>query len=216
MSDDCDFPLTKAIHKKTREKVFIKKIEKKKLESGNLKQIFFKECELLKSVLCENAVKLIEICEDEKYYYIVTEPFDGKRLDSFLKSRGCLSETFVKKILRQILPVLKEIEAQGKVLEFLSPQSFWFKNFINEDNFCIKFYDYGLSSMYVDEKFQRNYLLNEGIPGNVLSQKTNVLSIGLIVYLMLFGENLYNFTEKENPEETINKSIYLYDPRKDK
>jgi hypothetical protein len=70
--------------------------------------------------------------------------------------------------------------------------------------------------MYVDEKFQRNYLLNEGIPGNVLSQKTNVLSIGLIVYLMLFGENLYNFTEKENPEETINKSIYLYDPRKDK
>lgn len=170
---------------------------------------------MLKSIVCENAVKLIEICEEEKYYYIVTEPFDGKRLDNFLKNRVSLSESFVKKILRQLLPVIKEIESQGKVLEFISPQSFWFKNFINEDNFSIKFYDYGLSSMYVDEKFHRNYLLNEGVPGNIKSEKTNVLSIGLVIYLILFGENLYCFSEKENPEETIKKSKDLLNLRKE-
>ena len=176
----------------------------------NSKQIFLKECDFLKRINNENAVKLIDINESPKNYYIVTECFEGKRLDNFLKNRNSLSESFVRKILRQLLPVIKEIDSQGKILEFISPQSFWFKNYVNEDNFCIKFFDYGLSGVFQDINYQRNYLLTEGIPGVIKSQKTNVLSIGLIIYFLLFGENLYQFSENEDPEETIKRSrIYF-------
>lgn len=106
--------------------------------------------------------------------------------------------------------MIKEIDALDKTLEFISPQSFWFKNFVNEDNFCIKFYDYGISSIYSEKNYQRSYLLTEAVPGCIKSQKTNILSIGLIIYLMLFGENLYQFSENEDPEETIKKSKYFY------
>lgn len=116
-----------------------------------------------------------------------------------------MSEGFIKKILRQITPVFKELDTQSKVLDFLSPQSFWFKHYINEDNFCIKLCDYGLSSIYVDQHYHRNYLTLETPLGSVSSQKLNVLSLGLVIYRMVFGENLYNFRENEDPEETMRK-----------
>ena len=41
--------------------------------------------------------------------------------------------------------------------------------------------------------------------GTILSQKTNVLSFGIIVYELLFGEPIYTFKLNESFEETISK-----------
>ena len=89
------------------------------------------------------------------------------------------------------------------MLEFISPQSFCFKSFDSEDSFKIKFFDYGLSSIFTDIYYQRSYLLNEGNPGEIKHQKTNVLGLGLTVFKLLFGESIYKFSSAETMEESM-------------
>ena len=74
----------------------------------------------------------------------------------------------------------------------------------------IKFFDYGLSSIFTDLTNQRNYLLNEARFGDVNNQKTNVLSMGMVIYKLLFGEHIYKFTLDEDPEITIQKSMNFF------
>ena len=91
----------------------------------------------------------------------------------------------VQKIIKNISPALKEIYDKGIILEFLSTKSFCFSYFISEDNFKLKFFDYGLSIVFTSELNQAEFLFNEAKMGTILSQKTNVLSFGIIVYAVL-------------------------------
>jgi serine/threonine protein kinase len=155
-------------------------------------------------------VKLIDFYATPNAYFIVTEYFEGKILENFLKSRQSLSESLVQHIIRMLAPGFKELSDKNIILDFLSTKSFCFKFFKTEDNFMIKFFDYGLSYIFTDEVGRRNFLLTEGKYGNSnkeMTQKTNVLSTGMVIYKLLFGETIYQFSTDEDPQTTINKSI---------
>jgi len=123
-----------------------------------------------------------------------------------LKSRnGSLSEVFVQKLLRQIAVGIKQLMEKKITLEFICPQSFCFKSFESEDNFKVKFFDYGLCRIFNDIYYQRSYLLNEGILGEIKHQKTNILGLGLTVFKLLFGDNIYKFKSEETMEESMHK-----------
>jgi serine/threonine protein kinase len=155
-------------------------------------------------------IKLVDFYQTNTHYYIITEYFEGKILENFLSSRKSLSENLVHQIVRSLAPAMKELDDGGIILDFISTKSFCFKFFKNEDNFLIKFFDYGLSIIFTDVNSQRDYLLEEAKFGDVSSQKTNVLSFGMVIYKMLFGEHIYKFTLDEDPKETINKSKIIF------
>jgi len=163
-----------------------------------------KEVTLLKELQEDFFIKLIEVFANESSYFIVTEYFEGKTLEIFLQEKGkALSEAFVKKLLRQIAVGVKYLMDRKIILEFISPQSFCFFSYDNEDSFKIKFFDYGLSSIYNDNYYQQSYLLNEGVPGEIRNQKTNILSLGLTAFKLLFGDCIYKFSESETIEESM-------------
>ncbi len=208
LSDDfTEYKISKAKSKETGQFVFIKEILRSAVDSNpkNLK-IFKKEIELMKTLKSDHFIKLIDFFETSTHYYIVTEFFEGKILENFLVSRKSLSESLVQNILRELTPAFKELDETNTILEFISTKSFCFKYFKNEENFSIKFFDYGLSMIFSDINSQRDYLLIEAKFGNVDSQKTNVLSMGMVLYKLLFGEHIYKFTSEEDPETTISKS----------
>ncbi len=160
----------------------------------------------MKRLKSEYFIKLIDFFETNTHYFVITEYFEGKILENFLASRKSLNESFVQQIIRSIAPAFKELEENTIILDFISTKSFCFKFFKSEENFMIKFFDYGLSSIFTDLTNQRNYLLHEAKFGDVSNQKTNVLSMGMVIYKLLFGEHIYKFSLEEDPEITIQKS----------
>jgi serine/threonine protein kinase len=188
----------------------IKEINRKIIDGNQVnKKIFMKELELMQKLKSEYFVKFIDFYQSDSQYFIVSEYFEGRILENFLSSRKQLSENLVQQILRKLAPAFKELDSHRIVLDFISTKSFCFKTFKNEDSFVIKFFDYGLSSIFSDVANHRDFLLNEAKFGNVNSVKTNVLSMGMVIYKMLFGETIYKFSLEEDPEITINKSKIL-------
>lgn len=205
------YSIFKAKDKVTNKFVYIREFLKKIINDNPTYQaIYDKEIVLLKQLKGNNAfVKYINSYSTDSHYIIVTEHFQGKILDNFLTNHKSLNETFVQNIIRKLLPAFKILNEYNIVLDYISPKSFCFYHFNSEDDFSIKFFDYGLGGIFTPELERYEYFLNEGPLGFVSNQKTNILSLGLVVYRMLFGESIYTFTSKETVEETINKGKYI-------
>ena len=163
----------------------------------------------MKKLKVENFVEFIDLYETKTKYLIITEYFEGKNLENFIKDRKSLSEQFVQKIIKNIAPGIKELYDKGFILEFLSTKSFCFSYFISEDNFKLKFFDYGLSIIFTNELSQAEYMFNEAKMRTVLSPKTNVLNFGIIIYKLLFGEPIYTFSKNESIKDTITKRKFI-------
>ena len=205
--DFSEYQISKAKNKETGEFVLIKEILRSAIDLNPVhKSIFQKELELMKKLKTEFFIKFIDFFQTKTHYYIISEYFEGKILENFLSSRKSLSEGLVQHLMRSLAPAFKELDDNNVILDFISTKSFCFKFFKSEENFMVKFFDYGLSSIFTDVTNQRNYLLNEAKFGGVNSQKTNVLSMGMVIYKLLFGEHIYKFTLEEDPEITIQKS----------
>jgi serine/threonine protein kinase len=211
LSDDyLDFKIVRAKNRKTGELVLIKEILKETILSNRIyEKIFYKEINLMKIIKSDHFVKFLEFYENSTHFIIVTEYFEGKILDNFLNRRKSLSENLVEKIVKKILPAIKYLDDNNILLEFISTKSFCFKYYINEDNFEIKFFDYGLSSVYLDDIDRKKFLLLETEYGNLTSKKSNVVSFGILIYKLLFGETIYKFSKNEDPKETL-KSKYIF------
>lgn len=204
--DFSEYKISKAKNKETGEFVLIKEIARSAIDSNpDNKKIFEKEIELMKKLTFDYFIKLIDFFITDTHYFIVTEHFEGKILDNFLISRKFLSENLVQNILRQLALAFKELNDCNIVLDFISTKSFCFKFFKTEDNFSIKFFDYGLNLIFTDTAVRRDYMLTEG-ENKTCSQKTNVLSMGMVIYKLLFGETIYRFSNDEDPIQTIIKS----------
>lgn len=210
LSDESqDFNIIRAKNKKTGDFVMIKEIAKEYILSNPIyEKIFYKELNLLKLIKHDNFVKFIELYESSTHYLIITEYFEGKILENFVNTRKFLSESLVEKILKKLIPALKFIDDNNILLDFISPKSFCFKYFINEENFEIKIFDYGLSSVFMDDHSRKNYLLLEAEYGNISNKKFNVNSFGISIYKMLFGETIYKFLPNEDPNEALKSKLY--------
>ena len=169
--------------------VYIKEISSSIIDNNVRNQkIFEKEITLLRNLKGNKFPEYIIHYKTNTHYYIVIEYFWGNSLHNFINNRTNLDVTLVSLILKQLMPAFTEISERNIILEFISPKNFAFKYYINETNFDIKFFDYGLNSIFFEEKYIKYYLLKEAELGNVNDPSINILSIGLTVYKMLFGE----------------------------
>ena len=209
-----NFTLIKANDKLNNNLVLIKEFPKNIIE-GSLKnkQLFNKEISLLTQLKGESNncfIQFIDSFITSSSYIIVTEYCEGKILDDLIQENNGLNEEFIYKILCQIIPCFKIIYEKDLTLEFLSCKSFIFKYFKSEEDFQIKFLDYGLFKLTSTEIERKNYLLSE-VMDFIPNQKTNILNLGIIIYKMTFNDFIYNFNEEETIKQTIdnNKIIII-------
>ena len=188
--------------------VFIKEYNKSFIDDNPInKKIFTKEIELLSNLKGKKFPDFYGLFITDTFYYIVMEYFYGNNLYNFINSRNNLDENLTILILKQLKSSINELNEKNIFLYFISPKNFAFTFYENDINFEIKFYDYGLYSIFHEEKFIKNYLLEEAKLGDEINSSINILSMGLTVYKMLFGEEASVKKAEEDYEIKIKGKI---------
>jgi serine/threonine protein kinase len=91
-----------AKHKKTGELVAIKTVKKKDMKPIEVFQQR-KEIEVLKMCQHPNIIKLLDLFENQEYYYIVMDYMEGKDMFDYLQKRGFkISEVRARQIALQL------------------------------------------------------------------------------------------------------------------
>ena len=77
-----------ATHKMNKKKVAIKTVKKQNMKSIEIYQQR-KEIEVLKMCQHENIINLVDLFENNEYYFLVLEYMQGKDLFDYFQKRGC-------------------------------------------------------------------------------------------------------------------------------
>ena len=226
--------------KKVKTEYVLKKLRKEDPNEPNIKGTdkltFENEKNFLINVKGTNILNIIDYYfDDEKNYCLILEKMDGN-LDDMLKIyKNGMPSKLIRKIFSQINSGLKIMIKNDKTHRDLKPSNILY-SFINnnETDFIIKIGDFGLAKNLVSTKT----VTNQGtdlfkapeIETGKSSNKCDLYSIGIILYILKTGEYIFGKTwdeikknKKENnikkytDDEKLNdliKKLVVIDPHK--
>lgn len=170
-----------------REQVAVKRVNRRKNSS--------KEVSILQSLDHPNIVKLIDVIEDQDndYLYLILEYCDGGDLFSFVtQQKTPICEEQVIYFSKQIVSALRYIHQKRIVHRDLKPH-----NILISGGTTLKLTDFGLSKESTDEDDQQItqthcgsplYMSPEALRGGDYNSKTDLWSLGVILYEMAYGK----------------------------
>merc|ERR1712137_38511 len=178
-------------HKKTKEEVAIKVIEKKNVEQ-DLHRLAT-EMQVLKSVDHPNIIKLKEIFETDEMLYIVTEVVTGGELFDRIVDKGSYSERDAAILVQKLVTAIEYLHSKNIVHRDLKPENLLLKS--SEQDTEIKLADFGLSKVLGQEVMMQTAC---GTPGYVAPEilqssesgygkEVDMWSVGVITYILLCG-----------------------------
>lgn len=165
-----------------------------------------------------NIVKLIDLFETEKHYYVVMEYMKGKDLFDFLQARDFnLSELMVKRIILQLILGVRYLHSFGIVHRDLKLENVMMSD--GSDTAVPKIVDFGLSKIIgPNEKASEPFGTVGYVAPEVLKQKPysfscDVWSIGCIFYVLVSGSLPFDSQSKrETKRMTIEEPVVLTEP----
>ena len=185
----------KGINKNTGNYVAIKEIDKNKYKSEI--NIIFNESEIMKKIKNKNSVNLKEIFDTQQYFYIIMD-LCIINLDEYLKMReNTLSIDEIKDILIQLNNTFKLLSNENIIHRDLKPSNILLSlDQINKTTF--KLSDYGISKILNKNSITRTIngtpltMAPEVLKGEFTTIKSDIWSLGIIIYYMYFGEYPYS------------------------
>lgn len=168
----------KGVNTITKQIVAIKRINK---------QPHNDEINILKRIEHPNIIKLIDVINDDKYTYIILEYCSESDLSVFLDNKP-LREKYAQKYMRQISSALKYLHNCGILHRDLKPQNILMTNIDT-----IKLTDFGFAKKNDNNNIYKTicgspiYMAPEIIKHSTYDNKTDLWSVGVILYEMLFG-----------------------------
>ena len=154
-----------------------------------------------------NIVKYFGAFEDNYYVHIVMEYLKGYDLYKIisLKKYNDFDEKDMCEIIQQLLKALSFIHSQNIIHRDIKPENILFAN--KRDYSTLKLIDFGLATMSnKDTKTVGTpfYMAPETIDGHS-EARSDIWSVGVIVYLMLTGKYAFQAEKSENLYEKIKK-----------
>ena len=197
------------VEKKTRERVAIKIIKKKKAKSSDIECVRT-EIDIMKLCHHPNVVHLLDHFENAEYIFIVMEYIPGGRLTDYMKEKKFnFTEKRAAEIIYEIVLGIKYLHNYGIIHRDLKPDNIMLTE--NNDKGHIKIMDFGLSKILgKKEKTADGFGTLTFVSPEVLIRKPynkeiDIWSIGVILYLMLSGD--LPFDDKDDDEQKIGYSI---------
>lgn len=198
--------LLTAYDKVTNEKVACKVIVKQPKKYQVQRAATLLEVGVLKYVEDHpNAVKLVNVFEDEKSYYIVMEHCSGGELfDHIAKGDQGLTERQAAQILRALMNFIAHMHSRGVAHMDVKPENIMFDS--EGAGGVLKVVDFG-SSVFIQpgeetrDAFGTVRYCSPEMAKSSCGQKTDVWSAGVILYQMLSGEA--PFLKKGDDEKTL-------------
>jgi calcium-dependent protein kinase len=200
-------------NKSTKNLKFAIKTIKKETMPKDLFSFLIDEVKIISKMDHPNIVKYYETYEDEYYIHIVMEYLHGEDLFKLIcaKKNQNFTEKDIAEILSCLLKALSYIHNQGIVHRDIKPENILFST-VNNNN-SLKLIDFGLSThLKSDSRFRVGspfYMSPEIIKGE-FSFKSDLWSVGVILFVMLTGKFPFNGKTNEDVfNEINNKSINI-------
>ncbi|MGH4140611.1 Stk1 family PASTA domain-containing Ser/Thr kinase [Clostridium sp.] len=156
---------------------------------------FKKEATSIARLSHPNIVNVHDASEEEHINFIVMEYIDGKTLKSVIKENGRLSSVETVDIAFQVAKALECAHKNKIIHRDIKPDNIM----IMEDN-MVKVMDFGIAKVD-DSKTATNangimgtvrYLSPEQAKGNIADCRTDIYSLGIVMYEMVTGKVPYN------------------------
>lgn len=153
-----------------------------------LTQTLVQELSILKKLDHPGVLRIFEVFKTAKSLQIVTELYTGSELFDRIKELKKFSENSAASIIKEISAALMHCHRQGVTHRNIKPENIIYES--NETNAKLKLIGFG-TSLFCDNELEKemeiNYFISpEGLM-NKTSDKSDVWSLGVILYLLLSG-----------------------------
>ena len=168
------------------------KIIKKESMSKEEEESFKQEMATLKKLDHPNILKLYEVFEDSKKYFLVTEYCKGGELFEEIVNKITFSEHEAAGIVKQVLQGVSYCHNIGIVHRDLKPENILVDK---EQGGILKIIDFGTSAEYDKQDGAKlstihgtSYYIAPEVLKKKYNEKCDVWSIGVILYILLSGK----------------------------
>ena len=164
---------------------------------------FFREASITSRITHPNSVTIFDYGKtDDDVYYMAMEYLDGQTLHQALREAGFMDEYRVGRIAQQICRALREAHALDVIHRDLKPANIFLMRHgtspRDEDDF-VKVLDFGLVKHLSERPEEQltqtglfmgspKYMAPEQIQGGHVDARTDVYSLGIMMYEMLAGK----------------------------
>jgi eukaryotic-like serine/threonine-protein kinase len=185
----------KAHDRELERDVALKLIRPELARNPEILQRFKHELILARQVTHRNVIRIFDLGQAEGYKYITMEYLDGRDLRSVLREKGKLPPEEAAKIVLQICRALEAAHAEGVIHRDLKPQ-----NIMLDANGRAYVMDFGIArSAYLPGMTQTGalvgtpeYMSPEQAKGEKLDERSDLFSLGAILYELLNGVSPYH------------------------
>jgi len=216
----------KACNKVTGDFVAIKTLSEQFAKNSQVYNRFLNEANILRSLQHENIPAVIDLVDEGNALYLVMEFIEGNDLDYFIKHEsGPLNEHRLYAYLKNILSTTSYLHKKGIIHRDIKPANF----IVNDDR--LKLLDFGISK---DKQYEENinlttvnmqlgtpmYMSPEQVMSSGIDSKSDIYSIGVVLYEMLTGKPPYKkgddvkskiiYEDFPNPIEIYPSAIPFY------
>ncbi|CAK88001.1 unnamed protein product (macronuclear) [Paramecium tetraurelia] len=177
----------KGYHEKTKKQVAIKQIDKKQIK-GIFEQMLRNEINILKQLNHQYILKMYAYYETSNNFYIITE-FCETDVLQILKNQGSLPEEKVIAYVLQISEALKYLNSKKIIHRDIKPSNI----LIHEGEVRLADFGFAVHQDKVgieDRQFQIGsplYMSPETLLKNQYNHKTDLWSLGVLYFEMIFG-----------------------------
>src|SRR5262245_19181612 len=185
----------KAHDRELERDVALKLIRPELARNPEILQRFKHELILARQVTHRNVIRIFDQGQAEGHKYITMEYLDGRDLRSVLRETGKLAPEEAAKIVLQICRALEAAHAEGVIHRDLKPQ-----NIMLDANGRAYVMDFGIArAAYLPGMTQTGalvgtpeYMSPEQAKGEKLDERSDLFSLGVILYELLVGTSPYH------------------------
>ena len=200
-------------HKVTGQIRAVKIYRKEKVSSEEL-QALIREAEILKHFDHPNIVRIYEMFEDMKRYYIVMEHCRGGELFYSISAGNYFTEVQAAHILHQLLSVVAYIHDLGIVHRDLKPENILLED--RESNYDVKVVDFGAAARLgpsgrLSGTIGTSYYIAPEVLSGSYTEKCDEWSCGVILYILLTGKPPFSGIDDKEILDKVRAGVYSLD-----
>ncbi|QTQ09104.1 Stk1 family PASTA domain-containing Ser/Thr kinase [Macrococcoides canis] len=172
------------------QKVAVKIINIPHVDVDRAVQRFQREVQNATTLSHPNIVKVLDVDEDERHYYLVMEYVEGPTLHEYIQQQGPLSPEEAVFFTKQILRGIEHAHSYRIVHRDIKPQ-----NILMTEDKELKISDFGIARALSETAMTQtnhimgsvHYLSPEQAKGIRTDESSDIYSIGIVLYEMLTG-----------------------------
>ena len=171
--------------------VAVKILKDEFLANEDFRRRFKNESKAISVLSHKNIVKVYDVSYGDRLQYIVMEYVNGITLKEYIEQQGTINTREAIYFVTQILRALQHAHDKGIVHRDIKPQ-----NIMLTSDGTIKVTDFGIARFSRSETETMNgqaigsvhYISPEQAKGSVTDAKTDIYSVGVVLYEMLTGK----------------------------